>query len=99
MIALEQIASDLVGRAKGAGATAADVVVREADEFSTTLRMGKIESLKEAASKALGFRVLIGIRSATSYSSDFSERSLQRLLERTIAMAKVTSEDPASGLP
>jgi PmbA protein len=99
MNSLEQIASDLVDRAKGAGATSADAVVREADEFSTTLRSGKIESLKEAASKALGLRVLLGIRSASSFSSDFSEQSLGRLVERTIAMAKVTSEDPASGLP
>jgi PmbA protein len=99
MNGLEQIASDLVDRAKGAGATAADVLVREADEFSTILRLGKIESLKEAASKALGLRVLLGIRSATSFSSDFSGQSLGRLVERTIAMAKVTSEDPASGLP
>ena len=96
---LEQIASDLVERAKRAGASAADVVVREADEFSTNLRTGKIESLKEAASKALGLRVLLGIRSATSFSSDFSEQSLARLVARTVAMAKVTSEDPASGLP
>ena len=99
MNSLEQIAGDLVERAKAAGATAADVIVREADEFSTTLRMGKIENLKEAASKALGLRVLLGIRSATSFSSDFSELSLGRLVERTVAMAKVTSEDPASGLP
>jgi PmbA protein len=96
---LEQIASDLVERAKRAGASAADVVVREADEFSANLRTGKIESLKEAASKALGLRVLLGIRSATSFSSDFSEQSLARLVARTVAMAKVTSEDPASGLP
>ena len=99
MTGLEQIAGDLVDRAKRAGATSADVVVREADEFSTTLRLGKIESLKEAASKALGLRVLLGIRSASSFSSDFSEQSLGRLVERTVAMAKVTSEDPASGLP
>ena len=99
MTALEQVARDLVDRAKRAGATSADVVVREADEFSTTLRLGKIESLKEAASKALGLRVLLGIRSASSFSSDFSEQSLGRLVERTIAMVRVTSEDPASGLP
>ena len=96
---LEQIAGHLADRAMRAGATAADVVVREADEFSTSLRTGTIESLKEAASKALGLRVLIGIRTASSYSSDFSGQSLARLVERTIAMAKVTSEDPANGLP
>src|SRR5690349_10863273 len=96
---LEKIASDLVSRAVGAGATAADVVVREMDEFSTSLRLAKIERLKEAASKSLGLRVFLGARSASSYSSDFSPSSLERLVERTISMAKVTSEDPASGLP
>ncbi len=96
--ALESIAGELVGRATRAGATAADVVVREADEFSTVVRLGKIESLKEAASKALGLRVFAGTRSATSFSSDFSSDSLSRLAERTLAMARATSEDPASGL-
>jgi PmbA protein len=73
--------------------------MRDSDEFSAALRLGKIESLKEAASKALGLRVFIGARSATSYSSDFSPASLERLVDRTLAMARVTSEDPASGLP
>ncbi len=96
---LEQIAIGLVDRAMKAGATAADAVVREGDEFSSVLRLGKIESLKEAASKALGLRVFLGTRSASSYSSDFSPASLERLVERTLAMARATSEDPASGLP
>jgi PmbA protein len=96
---LEQIAADVVQRAVRAGATAADVTVHEADEFSTTLRLGIIEKLKEAASKALGLRVFLGARSASSFSSDFSASSLERLVERTLAMARVTSEDPASGLP
>ena len=96
---LEQLAVELVNRALGKGATAADALVHEADDFSTALRLRKIESLKEAASKVLGLRVFLGVRSATSFSSDFSAVSLDRLVERTIAMARVTSEDPASGLP
>src|SRR5579872_4890564 len=96
---LEQIATELVNRAMRAGATAADVTVHEVDEFSTALRLGQIEKLKEAASKALGLRAFKGIRSASSFSSDFSPSSLERLVERTLAMASVTSEDPASGLP
>ncbi|MGH9469417.1 MAG: TldD/PmbA family protein [Terriglobia bacterium] len=95
---LEQLAQDLVDRAMRAGATAADVVVREGDEFSATVRMGRIESLKEAASKALGLRVFMGTRSANAYSADFSHGSLERLVERTLEMARVTSEDPAAGL-
>lgn len=96
---LEQIATDLVKRALRAGASAADAVVREGDEFSSVLRMRKIESLKEAASKALGLRLFVGRRSASSYSSDFSAASLDRLVTRTLAMARATSDDPASGLP
>jgi PmbA protein len=95
---LEQIAKDLVDRAVRKGATAADVVVLEGEEFSTTLRLGKIEKLKEAASKGLGLRVFDGTRSASAYSSDFSEASLETLVARTIAMAHETSEDPAGGL-
>jgi PmbA protein len=95
---LEQIAQDLVGRAMRAGATAADVVVREGEEFSAVIRMRQIESLKEAASRALGLRAFVGTRSASAYSQDFSQRSLERLVERTLAMARATSEDPASGL-
>lgn len=96
---LEQVAQDLVGRAMKAGATAADATVREGDEFSTTIRLGQIESLKEAASKVLGVRVFLGTRSASSYSSDFSLASLATLVDRTLAMARVTSDDPANGLP
>lgn len=88
-----------MSRAVRAGATAADVMVREGDEFSATVRMGRIESLKEAASKALGLRVFMGTRSANAYSADFSPASLDRLVSRTIEMARVTSEDPAAGLP
>jgi PmbA protein len=96
---LETLAQELVARAIEAGASAADVVAREGEEFSATIRMRQIESLKEAASKALGLRIFRGTRSASAYSQDFSPLSLDRLVERTLAMAGATSEDPAAGLP
>ena len=96
---LEQIAKDLVDKAKAAGASAADVVALEGEEFSTVLRLGQIEKLKEASSKGLGLRVFIGTQSASAYSSDFSPSSLNMLVERTLEMARETSEDPASSLP
>ena len=96
---LERVAQDLVQRAMREGATAADATVREGDEFSASIRLRQIENLKEAASKILGLRVFLGTRSASSYSSDFSASSLNQVVERTLAMARATSEDPASGLP
>ena len=62
---LEEVAAGLVERAMQAGGSAADVILYEADEFSTTVRLGKIENLKEAASRALGLRLFLGARSAT----------------------------------
>ncbi len=95
---LIQVAQEAVARAGRAGATAADALARETDEFSTTVRMGKIDRLKEAASKSITLRVFLDSRSATVFTSDFGEASLERLAGRAVALARATSEDPASGL-
>ena len=41
------------------GATAAECVVREGDEFSTLVRLGQVETLKEAGSRSIGVRVFL----------------------------------------
>jgi len=96
---LESLAQDLVRRAMAGGATAAECVIREGDEFSTLVRLGQVETLKESGSKAVGVRVFFGQRSASTYSSDFSREGLDRMLHSALALAKITSEDPFSGIP
>jgi PmbA protein len=93
------LATDLLSSARRAGATAADVLVAEGSEFSVTVRKGEVETLTEAGSKALGIRVFVGRRTATSHTSDFSWPTLQRLVEETVGMARATGEDQAAGLP
>lgn len=93
------LATELVGEARKAGADAADVLVAEGTEFSVTVRKGEIETLKEAGSKALGLRVFVGRRTASSYTSDFSRPALKELTAEVVAMARATAEDPAAGLP
>jgi PmbA protein len=93
------LASDLLAKARSAGADAADVLVSSGTSFSVTVRKGCVETLKDAGSKALGIRVFVGQRTATSYSSDFSPAALDTMVHDTVAMARVTSEDPAAGLP
>jgi PmbA protein len=93
------LAADLLRTARAAGADGADVLVTEGTEFSVTVRRGEVETLKEAGSKALGIRVFVGRRTASSYTSDFSRPALARLVEETVAMARATGEDPAAGLP
>jgi PmbA protein len=93
------LAVDLVAKARAAGADAADVLVAEGTDFSVTVRKGEVEKLTEAGSKALGMRVFVGRRTATSYTSDFSPGALASLVSETVSMARATGEDPAAGLP
>src|SRR5881296_1958148 len=96
---LQQKAQHVIDRARKSGATAADVMIREDDSFSVTVRMGEIETLKEAISRSLMLRVFIGKRTATSHTSDLSEPTTNRLVDETVEMARLTSEDESGGLP
>jgi len=96
---LKEIAADVVGRAISGGATAAEAVVREGDEFSTRVRLGQVETLKESGSKSVGVRVFFGKRAASTYSSDFSVAAIERMVRSALELAKVTSEDPLGGIP
>jgi PmbA protein len=100
---LQQLASDVLARALKAGATDAEAVVYEGDEFSTRVRLGQVETLKESGSRAIGLRVFIASgnaqRTASTSSSDFSPESIARLVEGAVTLARITSEDPFAGLP
>src|ERR1700740_2702912 len=88
---LREIAQDIVRRAMNGGATAAECVVREGDEFSTLVRLGQVETLKESGSRSIGVRVFNGQRAASTYSSDFSRESLNRMVKSALELAKITS--------
>jgi len=94
-----QLAEDVLKQARGAGADAADVLIASGADFSVTVRKGEVETLKQAGSKALGLRVFVSRRTATSYTSDFSSGALGTLIRDTVRMARATGEDPAAGLP
>ena len=70
---LKEVAQDVVRRAISGGATAAECVIREGDEFSTLVRLGQVETLKESGSKSIGVRVFNGKRAASTHSSEGSD--------------------------
>ncbi|MGD0975048.1 MAG: TldD/PmbA family protein [Candidatus Korobacteraceae bacterium] len=96
---LKEIAADVVQRAMQRGATAAECVIRDGTEFSTVVRLGEVETLKESGSKALGIRVFVGQRAANTWTSDLSQQSLQRMIDSALELAKVTTEDPFASIP
>ena len=96
---LKELAVDVVRQAMQGGATAAEAVAVDGSEFSTTVRLGNVETLKESGSKGIGVRVFIGQRAASTYSSDLSPEGLRTMVSAALHLAKVTSEDPLAGIP
>src|ERR1700760_3276887 len=86
---LESLAADVVAMATKAGASDAEAVVREGDEFSVTVRMGEVETLKESGSRGLGLRVFLGKRSASTSTSDLTPDGIQQLVDGAMALAQI----------
>jgi PmbA protein len=96
---LETLAADVVALAMKAGASDAEAVAREGDEFSVNVRLGQVETLKESGSRGLGLRVFLGTRSASASTSDLTAEGIRQLVDGALALAKITEEDPCAGLP
>ena len=96
---LRELAVEVVSRAMKAGATAAEAIIQEGNDFSTIVRLGQVETLKESGARAIGLRVFIGKKAASTYSSDFTNEGIERLVSGAVMLAGVTSEDPYAGLP
>jgi PmbA protein len=96
---LKSLAAEVVARAVKAGATDAEVVVSEGDEFSVSVRMGEVETLQESGSRGLGLRVFSGKGSASASTSDLTPDGIAQLVSGAMALARVTEEDAFAGLP
>lgn len=96
---MEDIAQAAVREALEQGATDAECTIAQGDEFSVNVRKGEVESLKEAGSRAAGIRVLIGKRTASSYTSDLSPEGIQSMIRAALEIVEIASDDPYTGLP
>jgi PmbA protein len=96
---LKSLAAEVVARAVKAGATDAEAVVSEGDEFSVSVRMGEVETLQESGSRGMGLRVFVDQRSASASTSDLTPDGIAQLVSGAMALARVTEEDSFAGLP
>jgi PmbA protein len=90
--------TDLIARAVRAGADAADAVYGGSVSRSVSVRLGVLEDVGSAEGAEIGLRVFVGQRSATASTSDFATSSIEALVERTVAMARLAPEDKFAGL-
>ena len=92
------IAQSLVERGTAAGATAADALYVGERSSGVQVRLGELEGVSRSESAQIGLRLFVGTQSATAASSDLSDEALTTLVERCLAMARESPEDPYAGL-
>ncbi len=89
-------AHQLVELARKAGADQADAVVVRSRAKSVSVRLGKVESTEASESDDFSLRVFVGNQVASVSANPGFD--LKALAERAVAMAKVSPEDPFTGL-
>lgn len=95
----KELGQEVLAMAKSKGASQGDVMMAESESFFVTVRMGEVEKISQAGEKRLGLRLFFGHSSASASTSDISKKSIEKLVEDTARMARVTAQDPHGGLP
>lgn len=89
----------LLHEARKAGADKAEVSIRQSSGFSTRVRQGATEILTQATARALHLRVFVDHRLARASTSDLREAVLSDIVRHAVGRAKLSSQDPFTGLP
>ncbi|HYL78761.1 MAG TPA: TldD/PmbA family protein [Bryobacteraceae bacterium] len=94
-----EVARQAIRLALDQGASDAECTISEGEEFSASVRMRSLETLKDAGSRGAGLRVLVGQHVGSSYTSDLSSEGIRKLVESALEIAAISTEDPHAGLP
>ncbi|MEX0310850.1 MAG: PmbA/TldA family metallopeptidase, partial [Tateyamaria sp.] len=95
---LSSLTERLLVAAKTAGADAADAIAVSDTSLSVDVRAGTLEHAERAEGVDLGLRVFVGQRQANVSASDTSDRTIEEMALRAVAMAGEAPEDPNTGL-
>jgi PmbA protein len=96
--ALEDVAAAVLAAARTGGATAAETEVSQAVGQSVTVRKGDVETIAYNRDKGVGVTVYVGARRGHASSADFSAEAIRATVDKALAIARYTAEDPSAGL-
>ena len=97
-LSLSEITQRLIDAARAAGADGADAIAVAGTSVSIDVRNSVLEEAQRSEATDIGLRVFVGNRSANVSASDTSERTVQEMAARAVAMAGEAPEDPHAGL-
>jgi PmbA protein len=95
----KELAEILVRKCLEKGADVSEVFVESSRNLSVEVRNGNVETVQEASSNGVGFRVLKNKATAFSYSNDMSEKALEATLSKAVGFAESTTPDENNILP
>lgn len=95
----KDLTEKLVNRCLKNGANAAEVYLQSTRNLSINVLKGEIETVEEASSHGVGFRVFVDGKMGFSHCNDFNEKSLEETLKKAIAFARLTTPDENNILP
>ena len=90
---LECIAHTFLEMSKKAGADSAEAIILEQESISVDTLNGSLESLERSEGIDVGLRVILNNRQACISSSDIREVTMQKMVERSLAMARKAPQD------
>lgn len=96
--ALQDLANDVVKRARLAGADQADVGLSVDQGLSVNVRLGEVETIEHTLDRGLSLTVYVNQRKGSASSADLSASSIADTLEQAIAIARHTEADACHGL-
>jgi PmbA protein len=88
-----ELAERLVKKSLGLGAGSAEVFIEKNRNLSIQVLKSEIETIEEASSQGVGFRVFVDGKMGFSHCNDFSNRSLEDTISKAIAFARLSSPD------
>jgi len=96
---MKGLAEDLLRYGKSKGANEMEVAIDEGTEFSVRVLNQEVEKLTQAGSKGIALRVIVEGKTATASSSDFTKKTLEKLVDGAVTRARLSGRDPFAGLP
>jgi PmbA protein len=94
-----ELAEKLVKKSLSLGANSAEVFIESNRNLSVQVLKSEIETIEEASSQGVGFRIFVDGKMGFSHCNDFSDRSLEDTISRAIAFARLSSTDENNVLP
>ncbi len=93
------LAEELVKKCLKKGADQAEVFIESGRNLSIRVRNGDIETVQEAATHGVGFRVFVKGKMAFSSCNDFEDRALDNAIDSAVRFAANTTPDENNILP